>query len=127
MSRDYEQFEEDRVYLRNFISQDEMDCALRETFDTQSRLRSDLRERHIKVTEDSHGFRQPCECSVQSGSSVLLLVLNLDTLETVCQWLVEQPDPVCDIPTIPVADLTEPDQIQRLLECGGSAFVLSSV
>ncbi len=125
MPRDYEQFEEASVYLRNFISQEKMDCALREIFDSRSRLRSHLREKNIRVIEDSHGSRQPCECSAQSGSSVLLLVLNLDTLERACQWLVEQPDPVCDIPTIAVADLTEPDQIQKLLECGVTDFVLS--
>lgn len=125
MCQTNEPFEAARVFLRNFIPFSQMDSALREILDPQPCLRADLRVRNIDVLEERLSSRQLCECASPRGPCVLLLLLNSDSLDKACQWLEEQPEPVREIPAIAVTDGLEPNQLQRLLDCSVSDFILT--
>src|SRR5262245_1187096 len=129
MQQANEHAERAKVLILDFISlngaSSRFECLLRETLCSPSCLNTGLKEWDIEAGESGANLQQVCDHLSHRKRNLLFFVLNADTLEIACQWLVELRESYPEIPVIAVTVAVESDGIQTLLDFGVSDFILA--
>jgi len=112
----------------NFISSSNewssgLECLLREMLDSAPGLNADLRTWNVEAEEDAFNLQKLCDDISRCRQSLLLVVLNADSLETACRWLSELWKCLPALPVVALTEAIEAEEIQRLLELGVSDFI----
>lgn len=87
-------------------------------------LNAGLREWDIEAGEGAN-LRQVYDRVSRYPRNLIFFILNADTLDIACQWLVELLEGHPEIPVIAVMEAMESEGIQKLLDFGVSEFILA--
>src|SRR5262245_35052663 len=89
-----------KVFLRNFLPVNGMECLLRETLDSAECLNAEFQEWSVNRNEEVFGQQQLSNRRFRSGQGLLLILLNADSLAAVCRWVAQLQDRHPEVPVI---------------------------